>query len=271
MRELQANTEELNALLADPDFNQNLALNRGQLISLVGSTTRQMLSDPEDMADALRAVNGGGLLGSIVGLVSGSMAAEDFNFTKEDYGRLAEASYVYQRKKYEATVAPIARDAAELEAAAGQLDVFPPGYSLSRYVLSDPEEFENPLERNYPEPVPAVPTLGTAASGVTRLLESFTASETPQAPPANDPAIQSLPDVNAALYAPGTPKALSGLFGRLTSQPAGTTFRMDPKTGRVFAYSQDGQRRELDTTGGITGSGGERGALLEWMRARTGN
>jgi hypothetical protein len=269
MRELQASVEQINAILADPGVDVTNPLYRNQLISLIGSTSRQMLADPADLADALRSVNGGGLLGSIVGLVGGALAAEDFKWTREDYRRLADAAYVFQRQKYQSTVAPIERDAHELEQAASQLDVFPPGYSLTRYVLSQPEDFTNPLLPSYPEAIPAQPTLGTAASGLSRFMESLTTPEAPSEPAAGEPAGAMPPteiDVGRWQYNPNLPKQATGLFNRMASMPTGTTFKLDPKTGRVWAYAPDGNRTEVETTSGFTGLGGERGALLEWWR-----
>lgn len=260
MRELQANTEQLNALLADPQFDQNQALNRGQLITLLHSTTRQMLSDPEDFADALGAAGGSGLIGSLVALASGTLAAKDFDFTKDDYRRIADAAYTYQLKKYKTTVAPLERDAAMLEKAAAGLDMFPPGYSLSNYILSDPEEFEKPLMPKYDEPTDSsAPSLSKATRGASTLLGNLTNAGAPDraAAPANDAELPpgELPErargFFASLLGPimgdGATRGRELNFQIKRHRDAGASLKVDPKTGRTFAIYGDGRREEIET------------------------
>jgi hypothetical protein len=277
MREMQQRTDELHALLADPNFDVNNALNRGTLITLLESNSRQMLADPADLGDALRSVGGGGLLASIVQLAGGAMKAEDYKFTKEDFIRLADASFTFHKNKYENIMAPIARDAAALEKAGAGLDVFPPGYSLSRYILSDPEDFDKPIQTAYPEPIPQTPSLNSVASGIDKLPETLAALV--GAPPADshdtrEPLRRFSEDVirgegadraqaggraEPITVSGGAPaEALTGLWKRMEAYGPDATFKVDPKTGRVFAFTPDGGRSELETSAGWFRAGGER-------------
>lgn len=277
MREQQQRTDELYSLLADKELDLDNPLNRGKLISLLESNARQMLTDPDDLADALKSVNGAGLLGAVVQLAGGALAAQDYKFTREDFTRLADASYVYQQNKYETIMAPIARDAKALEQAGAGLDIFPAGYSLSRYILSDPEDFEKPIRSSYPEPAPKTPTIGSVASGVDRIPDEL--ARLAGAPPADshdtrEPLRRFGEDVirgegadraQAAeraepLTVGGAPPAgsLAELWSRMEQYGPEASFKVDPNTGRVFAYTPDGGRSEVATSSGWFRAGGER-------------
>jgi hypothetical protein len=248
MRELQANMEQFNALLSDPEFDQNMALNRGTLIGLLESSTRQMLSDPEDMADALMNAGGGGLIGALVGIAGGTLAAKDFDFRKDDYARIAKAMYTFNEKRYAATVAPLELEAAALEEAAGGLDFLPPGYSLTQFITGPPETFESPFAESYTgaERAPSVP----APSGIGDVLETL--SRGPETNP--DAATEPFGDVRMdalswfdnALGADTVGLELKAKIAELTGQ--GATVRADPATGALFATYGDGRREAVPTT-----------------------
>lgn len=255
MRELQANMEQLNALLADPEFNQNLPINRGTLISLLRSSTRQMLSDPEDFADALMGAGGGGLIASLVKFAGGAMAAEDFNFTKDDYGRLARAMYTFNEKRYRTTVAPIAAQAAALEQVSGKLDFLPQGYSLTQYVTGPPEEFENPLKGDYGvgfENTRTAP-LETARDALSSMFEDSPSSEGEAGARAAvaSPNFSGVTDADApwldrVLGITGPGIQLNSMIN--TAAELGGTVRANPDTGALYSFFDDGRREELHTS-----------------------
>jgi hypothetical protein len=252
MRELQANAETFDSLLKDPDFNQNLALNRGYLMTLVGGTARQMLSDPADMADALMMSGGGGLIGSLVKLAGGALDAEDFKFTKEDYGAIMRAAYTFNEKKYRATVAPIELEAAALDQAAAGLDFLPQGYSLTQFVTNGPADFANPMADEYdttkPPSLPA--PLETALTALGDALGTAESGGDPNRA-AEGPEFGSVGRQDTGIL-----ERVTGVFdiaNEINAQiseamSAGATVRADPQTGALFAIYDDGRREEVETS-----------------------
>lgn len=253
MRELQSNMEQLNQLLADPEFNQNLPINRGYLLELLKGSTRQMLSDPEDFADALTQSGGGGLISSLVRFAGGVMAAEDFNFTKEDYARLARAMYTFNEQRYQKTVAPLEMQAAALEQAAGGLGFLPPGYSLTQYVTGSPEKFENPLQGDYGAgfaPTVSTPPLEQAGETALEALGLDNPESDPERAAAG-PQFGGVPrsQVGVLTRLFGYEDQISAMNRRIEELGAGgATIKADPETGGLFAIYQDGRREEIATS-----------------------
>lgn len=260
MRELQANAEQLNELLADPDFEQNLPLNRGRLMTLLESTGRQMLTDPADMADALmRAGAGGGLVGSLISAAGGALDAQDFDFTKEDYARIARASYTFNAKRYERTVAPLELQAAALDEAAAGLDFLPRGYSLTQYVTGPAESFQNPLAARYEDNATApAPAAKTALDALGGLLSGTAPQAAAAAESASDPDAATAPFDGVDKRDTGLVERFIGMFDsdiydtaqELNNQigaaiDAGGTIKANPNTGDVFAIYEDGRREAL--------------------------
>jgi hypothetical protein len=91
---------ELHQLLADDSFDVNHPLNRGRLGALFEQTPRELLSDPEDMADALKEAGGQlPLIGAWMTYSAGKQAASDFVWTKEDWRKIAFAMQTTAEKK----------------------------------------------------------------------------------------------------------------------------------------------------------------------------
>lgn len=92
---------ELHELLSDESFDVNHPLNRGRLGALFEQTPRELLSDPEDMADALKEA-GGNLplgLGTLMLWKAGKQAAADFQWSKEDWRKIAFAMQTAAERK----------------------------------------------------------------------------------------------------------------------------------------------------------------------------
>lgn len=266
-QEVQERAEQLASLLSDPEYEQNKAINRGFLIDLVDSTTRQLLSDPADMSDALmRAGAGGGLLGALGQIIGGTLKAEDYNFLKEDYATLARAQYLAADRRYQQTIEPLEIEAAQLEQGAAQLDFLPPGYSLTQFVTGGGLEFENPFADNYPEgantatvtpQVPPLEQLGDTANELIDTVGDMLSGRGGTPTPEETAAAPSLPkfggvmssQVGIGSRAFGYDESVRSLNVKLQElQAAGADIRGDPQTGHVWAIHKDGTQERLPTT-----------------------
>jgi hypothetical protein len=247
-RDLASAFAEGDALLADPKTDPNSPLYRGRLMAVLESGPRQLLSDPEDFADALRAAGGGGgLFGAAIGLVSGSLAAEDFNFSKEDWRRVYQAAYTYQSRPYLEETQRIMESTQQLEQVAAGLDMFPKGYSPMRYVLEQEQTFENPIgpPNSYPEFNGGKP----AGKGLRGLMNDLATGGKP-------PDAASLGELQTTGLSQDE-SLFAGLFGDAKHaelnraiaghRSNGRSVRPDPKTGKLYAVSEDGEQLEIET------------------------
>ena len=235
-REVQANAEQMDALLSQEDFDPNAPQNRNTLIQLLNSNPRAFNSDPEDFADALGRVGGGGLLGGVVGLLSGALAAEDFVISKEDWRKLGEANYIYNSKPFLAEAEHIASSVSGLEQSAQQLNMFPPGYSPHAYVMEQEQAFENPFgpRGSYPEVAPKIPSAASVVSDAKGLLNFATGNTPDKQPPQPPKQVES-----------NTPGSLLDNYFR-PHRERGARIMVNPESGAATAQYGDGRTEDIE-------------------------
>lgn len=242
MREVDANMRELDFLLADKNFDPDKPVNAGQLLKLIHSGPRQVF-DPQDMADAIGRVGGGGLgplalLGPIAALVSGEMKAEQFRMSKDEWRTLAKAAYLYTMKPLQDEADAITAGATALEPVATRLGLFPEGYSPVAFVTEQKpnlEEIKDPPKKTTAPPSgPNVTRVQETAkeftSGIKEILFGRTWSEDhprfvgPKAPIENT--------------------STSSLFENYFKpfRDDGAAIMTDPGTGDTFASYPNGRR-----------------------------
>jgi len=237
-RDIAASFAEGHALLADPDFDPNTPLNRGQLMTVLKAGPRQLLSDPEDFADALGAAGGSGLVGGLIGILSGTLAAEDFDFSKEDWRRVYQAAYLYNSRPFLEETQRIAASAQDLEKTFSALGGAPPGYSLTKYVMEQQQDFANPIgaPNSYPE-FTGGGGMNPEPGGVRSWLndQATTRRRTQMGPPAPE-----------ELSSPQTPGILDfeGYFKSYRDD--GARILVDPGTGSTWAQYDNGRKVQID-------------------------
>lgn len=169
-RNLQTAAGQMHTLLNDAKFDVNNPLNRGRLIELLRSNSRTILADPEGLDDALKAAGGSAVIGPLAALAGGLLGAEEFNFSKEDWRRIATALYDYESRQFAGSMQRIERNVTAVESAANRLGVLPPDYSVADYVLGRAEEFPRPYAPSYPERPTEEAPAPRAANPVNRAL-----------------------------------------------------------------------------------------------------
>lgn len=173
-RSLQTAAGQMHTLLNDAKFDVNNPLNRGRLIELMKSNSRTILADPEGLDDALKAAGGSAIVGPIAALIGGALGAEEFNFSKEDWRRVATALYDYESRQFASSMERIQQNVTAVETAANRLGVLPPDYSIADYVLGRTEEFPRPYAPSYPEgssDAPAAPRTSNLPNWAERLKQ----------------------------------------------------------------------------------------------------
>jgi len=167
---IHAGFSEAAAILADPDSDVNNNLTRDRLMASIETGPRSLFADPEDMAEALKAGGAGvPLIGAFMSLFAGTMAAEDFIFSKEDWRKARRGAYIAQSTPYLEESQKIAQSTQQLEQVAGGLGMFPKGYSALPYVLEQQQDFTNPFNdvaNSYPEQPRAVESPSSVAAKV---------------------------------------------------------------------------------------------------------
>lgn len=277
MREVDSNMGELDSLLSDKNFDPDKPVNAGQLLKLIHSGPRQVF-DPQDMADAIGRVSGGGLgplalLGPIAALISGEMKADQFKMSKAEWRTLAAASYQYTMKPLKDESDHIVAGATALEPVANRLGLFPQGYSPLAYVTEQKVDFA-PTAGKAPAGMTAAPVVApnprvqeTAKEFTQGIKEAVFGRQWNEqhadfkGPPAmveasQEPALSGLAGFGARpLFGqgsePGTSvieKSISGSMENYIKpyRDDGATILTDPTTGETFADYANGRRVRIE-------------------------
>jgi hypothetical protein len=253
---LLSSANQINSILNDAD-DVNSPLNRGRLMQLMNANSRAFLSDPDDLGDALSRAGGQGLISQVVGVAGGLISAEDFNFSREDWRKIATAMYDFQQNSSAREGERIAGETQLLDAASGRLQMFPQGYTLRNYVLGEESEIPpSPLRAEpYPDEQSATESGRSAVGDFLGQPDDPNAAERAESGEVFRPMEQP-------------PAGMRRFNEALERLPVGAVARADPETGRVYATLADGETFEVDTGNMITGGPRVRNKILEMLRER---
>lgn len=260
LRTVNASAGQFAALINDPGFDPKNPINAGQLLKLLNSGPRQVF-DPEDMGDALAAVGGQGLFGGLVQLLAGTMKAEDFNVSKDQWRQLAAAAYRYTAQPYTDELERIGASAEQLKGVADHLGMFPPGYDAVKFVTEQRQDFAQPALGPRHDAAPS-DELKPAVQESARDFLSYVMTPQPGSSVARADARgqDGVPYVGPAPLAgdPGAPANPQGLVNNLASwydraadmdlepyRQRGAKIMIDPATGDAFARYDDGREEPI--------------------------
>lgn len=139
---VQRVSSEFHQLLSDPDFDVNNPVSRARLGQLLEQTPREFLADPADMSDALESVgaNVGGIMGGILAFYAGKKKAEEFEFSKEDWRKVAYAMNAAADKQAKQTTSDAERIGLMLDKTAGGINHRPALSYLDRIITGKVQE-----------------------------------------------------------------------------------------------------------------------------------
>jgi hypothetical protein len=101
--ELEQRIGTVRTLLDDPEFDPDQPQNQAVLAQLLEQTQRNMLTNAEDMTDAMRGIGGTGLLGLLAAVASftfGAEKAEQMRMTREQWRILFAANEQVTRQRH---------------------------------------------------------------------------------------------------------------------------------------------------------------------------
>ena len=126
-QDTQRVASEMHQLLSDPGFDANSMINRARLASLINETPRSLFTDTPDMADALKETGAalGGIPGAIASWISGKQKAEDFQFSKEDWRKLAYAMQLASKRQTDQQLADATENGRMLDETAQRIGHVP--------------------------------------------------------------------------------------------------------------------------------------------------
>jgi predicted lactoylglutathione lyase len=134
-QETQRISQEMHTLLSDPDFDPNNPVNRARLASLLGQTPRELFADPADMGDALRETAAGvPIAQQVAAWISGKAKAEEFEFSKEDWRKVAHAMTLASKRQSDQMLNDAAAVGQRLDAAGQEIGHMPAISYLDRIV-----------------------------------------------------------------------------------------------------------------------------------------
>jgi hypothetical protein len=111
--QIQQQMGHAHQLLADPATDVNHPFVQAELAKLLQQTKGNMLTNSEDMTDALRGAGGAGFFGTIAQVVVGTMKAEDMKFSRDEWRALLAANESVTLKRQAAEREAIYGEAAE--------------------------------------------------------------------------------------------------------------------------------------------------------------
>jgi hypothetical protein len=135
-QDVQRISSEMHQLLSDPNFDVNSMLNRARLGDLMGQTPRNLFADPVDMADALKETGAalGGIPGAITSWIAGKKKAADFEWTREDWRKVAYAMQLASKRQTDRQLEDAMSAGKMLDETAGRIGHVPALTYLDRIV-----------------------------------------------------------------------------------------------------------------------------------------
>lgn len=178
-RELDALSERVLQLTADPDFDPNKPFNRSILAELVSIGVGGMFKDdPNGFLAGLAEGGAGTIVGAIAQGTKTWMDADEFNVKPEDYNRIAINARKVARQFAQQRLAEIEQQAGGLDNFARQVGAIPNDYSLRDYVSGGVRELRvapavsvpsvQPRSSDSPASIRSAPTWQPRTSGPTR-------------------------------------------------------------------------------------------------------
>lgn len=133
-RQVDAISQRVLSLTADPGFDPNKPLNRAVLAEMISVGGGMFKDNPEGFWAGLAAGGAGTIVGSIAQGVDVLMDTEKFRITREDFNRLALNARQTSTQYGEQRLREIAQQAQGLDKWAKQVGAIPADYSLAEYV-----------------------------------------------------------------------------------------------------------------------------------------
>lgn len=165
-RELDALSERVLQLTADPDFDPNKPFNRSILADLVSVGVGGMFKDdPNGFLAGLAEGGAGTIVGAIAQGTKTWMDADEFNVRPEDYNRIALNARKVAQQYAQRRLMEIEQQAGGLDNFAKQVGAIPADYSLRDYVSGGVRELQVAPEMR-------VPTIPTASNQVPSTVRS---------------------------------------------------------------------------------------------------
>jgi hypothetical protein len=133
-RQVDAISQRVLSLTADPSFDPNKPFNRAVLAEMISVGGGMFKDNPEGFWAGLAAGGAGTIVGSIAQGVDVLLDTEKFKITKEDFNRLALNARQVAQQYGQQRLQEISQQAQGLDNWAKQVGVIPADYSLSEYV-----------------------------------------------------------------------------------------------------------------------------------------
>lgn len=142
-RQLDAISERVLELTADPDFDSNKPFNRSILADLVSIGVGGMFKDnPNGFLAGLAEGGAGTIVGAIAQGTKTWLDADEFKVSKEDYNRIALNARKVARQFASQRLGEIEQQAGGLDDFARKVGVIPSDYSLRDYVSGNVRDLQ---------------------------------------------------------------------------------------------------------------------------------
>lgn len=187
-RELDALSERVLQLTADPDFDPNKPFNRSILADLVSVGVGGMFKDdPNGFLAGLAEGGAGTIVGAIAQGTKTWIDADEFNVRPEDYNRIALNARKVAHQFAQQRLMEIEQQAGGLDSFARQVGAIPSDYSLRDYVSGGVRELQVAPAMS----MPTIPTARQQTSPTARSVTSWQPQRTPGPPRRNRPQLQA--------------------------------------------------------------------------------